>query len=288
MARSDRPYIAGSTDNSLLELAFGYNGVSRILGGQGGTGGGGSGGPRGGGTGGPSGAGMPFRSGGGAGGPAGGFGGGGPSGEGPGLTRLFSSDFANNASWLLPGALLLLVAGLWWTRHAPRTDRSRALLLLGGTWLLVHAVVFSAMSGMIHSYYTIAMAPGLAMTVAGGAAIVRRHRAELAARIVLALAVAGSGVWGAVVMAQQDWLPVLGWTLAGLAVLGGMALLTPVVVRRPLRALGTAAVTVALVGALGATTAAAAETALTPGVGRTSPWVEVPSTAARTPRPPRP
>ena len=264
---SDRPYIAGSTDNSLLELAFGYNGVSRILGGQGGTGGGGAGGPRGGGPGGPGGAGMPFRGGGGAGGPAGGFGGGGPTGDSPGLTRLFTSDFANNASWLLPAALLLLVAGLWWTRRAPRTDRSRALLVLGGTWLLVHAVVFSAMSGMIHSYYTIAMAPGLAMTVAGGAAIVWRRRTELAARIVLALAVAGTGVWGAVVMGQQDWLPVLGWTLAGLAVLGGIVLLTPVVVRRPLRALGTAAVTVALVGALGATSAATAETALTPGGG---------------------
>ncbi|NMO88531.1 phospholipid carrier-dependent glycosyltransferase [Actinomycetospora sp. TBRC 11914] len=260
---ADRPYIAGSTDNSLLQLAFGYNGASRILGGSGGSGGSGGGGPRGG-AGGAPGAGMPFR---GAGGPAGGFGGGGPTNQSPGLTRLFTSGFANNASWLLPAALLLLVAGLWWTRRAPRTDRSRGLLLLGGTWLLVHAVVFSFMSGMIHSYYTVAMAPGLAMTVAGGASILWRHRAELGARVVLALAVAGTGVWSAVVMGQSDWLPVLGWTLAGLAVLGGIALLTPAVVRRPLRALGATVVTVALVGALGATTTATAETALRPGGG---------------------
>ena len=95
-------------------------------------------------------------------------------------------------------------------------------MLLGGTWLVVHALVFSFMSGMIHSYYTIAMGPGLAMTVAGGASIVWRHRAEIGARIVLGLAVAATGVWSAVIMVQQGWLPGLGWTLAGLAVLGGI------------------------------------------------------------------
>ena len=31
-----RPYIAGSTDNSLLQLAFGYNGIERIAGNEGG------------------------------------------------------------------------------------------------------------------------------------------------------------------------------------------------------------------------------------------------------------
>ena len=43
---SDRPYIGGSTTNSLLELALGYNGLGRLLGGTGDGGGpgGGSGG----------------------------------------------------------------------------------------------------------------------------------------------------------------------------------------------------------------------------------------------------
>jgi len=35
-----RPYIAGSTDNSLLQLALGYNGIERITGNEGGPGGG--------------------------------------------------------------------------------------------------------------------------------------------------------------------------------------------------------------------------------------------------------
>ena len=41
---ADRPYIGGSTNNSLLELALGYNGIGRLVGGSGNGGGGGGGG----------------------------------------------------------------------------------------------------------------------------------------------------------------------------------------------------------------------------------------------------
>ena len=37
-----RPYIGGSTDNSFLDLVLGYNGLGRILGGEGNGGGGGA------------------------------------------------------------------------------------------------------------------------------------------------------------------------------------------------------------------------------------------------------
>ena len=51
----------------------------------------------------------------------------------PGLQRLFSSSgMATEISWLLPTALLALVAGLWLTRRRPRTDLSRAALMLFG------------------------------------------------------------------------------------------------------------------------------------------------------------
>jgi hypothetical protein len=40
---SSRPYIAGSTNNTLGQLALGYNGLARILGGQGNGGGPGGG-----------------------------------------------------------------------------------------------------------------------------------------------------------------------------------------------------------------------------------------------------
>lgn len=49
-------------------------------------------------------------------------------------------------------ALLALNAGLWATRAAPRTDRTRAALLLWGGWLLVTAAaVFSYSQGVIHT-----------------------------------------------------------------------------------------------------------------------------------------
>ena len=64
-------------------------------------------------------------------------------------------------SWLLPSALLLLAAGLWFTRKAIRTDRTRAALLMWGGWLLVTGLVFSYAKGIIHPYYTVALAPAI-------------------------------------------------------------------------------------------------------------------------------
>ena len=86
-----------------------------------------------------------------------------------GITRLLSSEMGNEISWLLPASLVALVAGLWVTRRAPRTDRTRAALLLWGGWLLVTGVVFSYMKGTVHPYYTVALAPAIGALVAIGA-----------------------------------------------------------------------------------------------------------------------
>ena len=89
----------------------------------------------------------------------------------PAPLRLFDDLMGGQASWLLPAALLALVAGLWYTRRAPRTDRTRAALLLWGGWLLVTAAVFSFGQGVIHTYYTVALAPAIAALIAiGGSA----------------------------------------------------------------------------------------------------------------------
>ena len=60
-----------------------------------------------------------------------------------GALRLFNDLMGGQASWLLPAALIALVLGLWHTRRAPRTDRTRAALLLWGGWLVVTAAMFS-------------------------------------------------------------------------------------------------------------------------------------------------
>lgn len=179
----DRPYIGGSTTNSLLELALGYNGLGRLLGGTGNGGGAGGGGGGGGNT---------------------GFGG------SAGPLRLFTGELAYEISWLLPAALILLVVGLWVTRRAPRTDRTRAALLLWGGWTLVTAAVFSMMSGTMHPYYTVALAPGLAGVVAVGGAALWRGRGARWARIVAAATVLVTGGWAVallVVSAESfSWL----------------------------------------------------------------------------------
>ncbi|MGV0645632.1 glycosyltransferase family 39 protein [Mycolicibacterium sp. XJ2546] len=187
-----RPYIGGSTDNSLLQLALGYNGIERVIGGQG-PGDGPPGGPGGPGSG-PGGPGNLF------------FG-----GE-PGIGRMFGESMGAQASWLLPAALIGLVAGLWFTRGAARASAVRAALLLWGGWLLVTAVVFSFMDGIIHPYYTVALAPAVAALVGISVRELWRDRDSLAPRTVLALMSSATGTWTFGLLNQTpDWWPVLRW-----------------------------------------------------------------------------
>src|SRR6185312_1243067 len=133
---SSRPYIGGSGDNSVWGLAWGYNGLSRLTGGAAAAPGGGQGGS--GRTGQlPELGRVDFAAGG---GPGGGGDGGGFGGSN-GLGRMFNSDFGTQISWLLPAALLAIVALFGVARWAPRTDRTRAAALLWGGWLLVTAGV---------------------------------------------------------------------------------------------------------------------------------------------------
>ncbi|MGC1284288.1 MAG: glycosyltransferase family 39 protein, partial [Streptosporangiaceae bacterium] len=176
---ADRPYVGGSTDNSILNLTFSYNGLGRLTG-EGGPGGGG------------------------------GFGG------ATGLTRLFQADMGGQIAWLLPAALIALAVMLWVSRRAARTDRTRAAALLWGGWLLVTGLVFSFMSGIIHPYYTVALAPAIAALVGIGASGLWRIRHTWLARAALA---AGLVVTAAVAWVLLDrspsWFP---WLRVGIVV----------------------------------------------------------------------
>ena len=72
--------------------------------------------------------------------------------------RLLTGPFGRDTGWLLPAALLTLVAGLAETRRQPRGDPARASFVLWGTWLLAFAITFS-FSSSINSYYTAALSP---------------------------------------------------------------------------------------------------------------------------------
>ncbi|QWF81297.1 ArnT family glycosyltransferase [Amycolatopsis sp. CA-230715] len=244
---SDRPYIGGSETNSALELAFGYNGLGRIFGGEGNGG----------------------RGGGEMGGMAGnaGFGG------GTGLGRLFGESFGTEISWLLPAALIGLVAGLWFTRRAPRTDRTRAALLLWGGWLVVTALVFSYMDGTIHPYYAVALAPAIAALVAISGRELWRGRKNLAARIWLALMLAATGVWGFVLLTGfGTWQPWLKYVVLAATALGTLALLFGGRVRQaaPLLLAGVLCGGLIAAGSFTVATAATPHTGSIPTAGPTS------------------
>ncbi|GLW28371.1 glycosyltransferase family 39 protein [Actinoplanes regularis] len=208
---SSRPYIAGSTNNTLWELALGYNGLGRILGGAGNGGGGGGGGQN---T---------------------GFGG------ATGIGRLFGESMGTEISWLLPTALIALVAVLAVTWAAPRTDRARAAMLLWGGWLLVTGVTFSYMSGTIHPYYTIALAPSIAALVGIGARVLWLYRERSWGRTVLAAMVLATAGWGFVLLGRTEWMPAIRWAALAAGIIAALALLAPVARLRRLAVLGIVA-----------------------------------------------
>jgi 4-amino-4-deoxy-L-arabinose transferase-like glycosyltransferase len=191
-----RPYIAGSTDNSLLQLALGYNGIERITGDEGGPGGG---------PGGHGGMNVFF-------------------GGSAGIGRLFGPSMGVEASWLLPAALIGLLAGLWFTRRTARTAPVRAGLLLWGGWLLVTGAVLSFMGGTVHPYYTVELAPAIAAVVGISVSGLWRGKEHLVPRIVLAIMAATTGVWAFILLDRTpDWLPALRWiVLAGSVVAAAM------------------------------------------------------------------
>jgi 4-amino-4-deoxy-L-arabinose transferase-like glycosyltransferase len=225
---ADRPYIGGSTDNSVLQLVFGYNGLSRLTGGS--------------------------------------AGGGGATFSGtPGILRLFNSEMGTQVAWLIPAALIGLACGLWATRREARQDRTRAALLLWGGWSLLTGAVFSLMSGVIHPYYTVALAPGLVATAAVAARRLWSIRETWFARCSLAAMVLATGVTSVLLLNRASgWFPALQWVVivaTGVAVVG---LLAPPTRWRRAVLVGVLAAGVAC---LSGPSAYAIETAATPHTG---------------------
>ncbi|MCL6603281.1 MAG: glycosyltransferase family 39 protein [Paenibacillus sp.] len=183
---SKRPYIGSSGTNSVLNLAFGYNGVSRLTGDQG-KGGNGGGMPDGtsvsSGQTGTADGGLPAQPPGNGtdggrrqfandGGQAdrGGMndgGGGGMFNTGTvGPLRLFQAELSGQASWLLPFAAFACIALFTNLRRKNFTQKHKEALF----WLawLVPIMGFFSIAGFFHQYYLIMMAPPIAALVGAG------------------------------------------------------------------------------------------------------------------------
>ncbi len=224
---SARPYIGGSQNDSIVELALGYNGFGRLTGEE--TGGLGN---------------LNFD---------------------VGAGRLFGAQMGADIAWLLPAALICLVAGLVVTRRAPRTDATRAALILWGGWLLTTAVVFSFMNGIVHPYYTVALAPAVGALVGIGTTVLWRQRNDIRAATALSGTVLLTSVLAAVLLARHDgWLP---WLRAAVAVVGVGAAVLLLVVGRLDRPMVKLAAGLAVVACLAGPAAFSVATAASPHSG---------------------
>jgi 4-amino-4-deoxy-L-arabinose transferase-like glycosyltransferase len=236
---ADRPYVGGSTNDSIWNLIFGYNGFGRLTGNETGSVGGSPGGNA---------ASMWGKT---------------------GLTRMFGTDFGTQISWLLPTALLLSVAAYWVLRRARRADGRRAQVGLWASWLLVTGLTFSLGKGIIHPYYSVALAPAIGALVGIGAVLLWRSRAELISRILLVGAMLLTAVWAHHLLAESPtWHPVLRTCVLVLGVIASFAMLAPPAAYRAIgRYAGATVATAALALGLAAPAAYAVDTASAPHTG---------------------
>jgi 4-amino-4-deoxy-L-arabinose transferase-like glycosyltransferase len=221
---ADRPFVGSTTDNNILNLTFGYNGLSRLTGSRGGFPGG---------AGRAAGHGLGAAAGEAARGPGAFRGGaGGAFGGGTGLTRLFGTEWGGQISWLIPAALIALAAMLWLSRRSVRADRTRAAAVVWGGWLVVAGLVLSYMSGTTHSYYSVMLAPPIGALVGIGAVGLWRIRHTWFARAAMAAALAATGAWAWVLLGRSPgWFPWLRVVIVAAAVAAIAAILAAPVLR---------------------------------------------------------
>jgi 4-amino-4-deoxy-L-arabinose transferase-like glycosyltransferase len=238
-----RPYFGGSTNNNILELALGYNGLGRLDGTETGS--------------------IGFNS-----SSVGGFGGGGPGGAGfggaTGIFRLFQAEFGGQVSWLIPAALISLAALLWVARPrawrpglpgrvggrgagrvppgmalagtvavtagaggtAAPVTRMRAFAAIWGGWLVVTGLVFSYMQGIIHPYYMVALAPAIGALVGVGAMSLWQARLGWPGRATAMTAILVTAWWSATLLGRSpSWLPWLRVLVIASGIAGAAAVL---------------------------------------------------------------
>jgi 4-amino-4-deoxy-L-arabinose transferase-like glycosyltransferase len=193
---SDRPWIAGTSDNSIWSLITGYNGLGRLTGQAGG----------------PAGAG-------------GGPGGGGNNGFFGGSTgpfRLLNEALGGQAGWLLGFALVAGIAVVVVSRLRRDDLRSGWVIAAGGSFLTI-AVAFSWASGIFHPYYVSQLAPFIAALV--GAGVAQLVAPGNAMRVLAPIAVAAGVITELIVLGNDStglgWLPPL-LVLAGLGAVAAL------------------------------------------------------------------
>ncbi|WP_336760268.1 ArnT family glycosyltransferase [Paenibacillus sp. USHLN196] len=228
----ERPYIGSSETNSVMELAFGYNGLSRLTGQQNTAGNAGMPnatvqgnirGNRGDSTSGPNGNfpnvqmpnDMEMPNGRNFGGNGGGMGGMFGTGE-KGPLRLFQTELSGQASWLLPVVLLGCIAIFAGLRRKNITNKHKEALF----WLawLIPVAAFFSVAGFFHQYYLIMLAPPIAaLTGAGYVAMWKLYRERTGWQAwLLPVSVLLTALFGCYIMQVYNDTIGAGWSISEL------------------------------------------------------------------------
>ncbi|MFN8218110.1 MAG: glycosyltransferase family 39 protein, partial [Solirubrobacterales bacterium] len=182
---SSRPWVAGTTDNSVFSLILEYNGLGRLDGQAGGPGG---------------------------------LGGGGPFGGEAGPLRLLNEALGGQAGWLL-GLALVGAAGIAVLSRLRRGDERTGWIIAVGGGFAVIAVAFSFAGGIFHPYYVSLLAPFTAALA--GATFAQARSAGRPGRILGGVAIAAGAATELVVIANSAGD--LGWLAPFIVLLAGAA-----------------------------------------------------------------
>lgn len=195
-----RPFVGGSVSNSIIDLTFAYNGIDRIA----------AGGEI------PKTMQVPeqYRT----------------TATDAGFFRLLNANYNQESSWLLFAGLLavLLLAASW--KYLPKRSALRFVALLSSIWLLTAFLLLSFMGNQIHTYYTAALAPPLALVLGLTLDTIACRMHLLRARL--------TGAFIALMALLPSWLILSGTTLwpgwlPTTILFLGMAALSALVVKAP-------------------------------------------------------
>ncbi|MCA4135119.1 glycosyltransferase family 39 protein [Arthrobacter sp. M4] len=217
---SSRPFVGGSSTNSVLQLTMGYNGLDRITGNED-----------------PTASLIPaqFR----------------PVATDAGVLRLLNANYGQEASWLLVAGIFAAVVLLVARKRLGEAKGLQATILVSTLWLIIVFLVLSFMGQQIHTYYTAALGPPLALTIGLGAQFIITTRGSARYRmlssVIAFLGITTSWLLLNATVGWPQWLPV-GIFIAGTTAC--VALFFPAPHRRVPQIAGGLLATVLIIGPL--------------------------------------